>query len=354
MKKIICSAAVALWALSGFSPVDSVFNQQAGFTGVNAVYAAPKKAPEVKNSPEKVVPKEFYTPEQIQAKVRNLESLNLLRALNLNPDQMKQLLVLLYDSGLVEKEVFLGYKKESYKAMQKLNMLEDKINKNEGIDIKTEESVWFALGTLYEYEYDRFITMEELLDKSKKILNENQLRIISEYMPCVIPWSTVKAPERIGQSGSIAKLEILLDTMRTLKGKAYQEAKRNYLKELDWRLRIDRHEDDHTRQILVREIDGKIDEICKLPDSEYQIRKTDLAQSIRPPDLEILPPRVGEELDEYIVEYILNPANIKYLQIQLEAQGIKDYPKPDDQVDDDVDTKVDQNSPGGLKDIDND
>lgn len=354
MKKVVCAAALAFWALAGFSPGDVVLSGGSLAEGRSFAYAAEKKAPVVRNSPAKVVPAEFYTPEQIRAKVRNLESLNLLRAMNLNPEQMKQLLVLLYDADLVEKEVFLGYKKDSNKAMQKLNMLEDKINKNDGIDVKTEESVWFALGTLYEYEYDQFVTMEELITKSKTILNENQLRIISEYMPCVIPWSTVKAPERIGQSGSIAKLEMLLDNMRKLKGKAYQDAKRNYLKEIDWRLRIDRHEDDRTRQILVREIDSKIDEICKLPDNEYQIRKTDLAQSIRPPDLEILPPRVGEELDEYIAEYILNPSNIKYLQIQLEAQGIKDYPKPDDQVDDDVDKKVDQNSPGGLKDIDED
>lgn len=277
-----------------------------------------------------------WTPEQIQRKVRDLESLNLLKGLNLSPQQMKDLLPLLYDSALVEREVYEGYKKDSKKASEMLDMLKEKLKRDQGIDVKTEESVWFALGTLYEYEYDQYRTMDRLIKDTHKVLNENQLRIISEYMPCVIPWSTVKAPDRIGQSGSIAKLETLLDRLRTLKGKEYTEAKRDFLVELDWRMRIDRREDDRVRQVIVREIDGKLDEIHRMPENEYQIRKTDLAQSVRPPDLEILPPRVGEELDEYIAEYILNPANIEYIQFQLEAQGIKDYPKPDDVIDEDV------------------
>ncbi len=277
-----------------------------------------------------------YTPEEIQRKVRDMESLNLLKGLNLSPQQMKDLLPLLYDSRLVEQEVYEGYKKDSIKAAKMLDMLKEKLKRDQGIDVKTEESVWFSLGTLYEYEYDQYRTMERLIKDTHKILNENQLRIISDYMPCVIPWSTVKAPDRIGQSGSIAKLETLLDHLRTLKGKAYKEAKRDFLVELDWRMRIDRREDDRVRQILVREVDSKLEEIHRMPENEYQIRKTDLAQSVRPPDLEILPPRVGEDLDEYIAEYILNPANIEYLQFQLEAQGIKDYPKQDDEIDEDV------------------
>ena len=277
-----------------------------------------------------------YTPEEIQRKVRDMESLNLLKGLNLSSQQMKDLLPLLYDSRLVEQEVYEGYKKDSEEAAKMLDMLKEKLKRDQGLDVKTEEAVWFALGTLYEYEYDQYRTMERLIKDTHKILNENQLRIISEYMPCVIPWSTVKAPDRIGQSGSIAKLEKLLDHMRTLKGKAYKQAKRDFLVELDWRLRIDRKEDDKVRQILVGEIDSKLEEIHRMPENEYQIRKTDLAQSVRPPDLEILPPRVGEELDEYIAEYILNPSNIEYLQFQLEARGIKDYPKSQDDIDEDV------------------
>ncbi|MCD4783230.1 MAG: hypothetical protein K8T10_05280 [Candidatus Eremiobacteraeota bacterium] len=286
----------------------------------------------------------YYTPEEIQARVRNLESLNLLKGLHLNAGQMKKLLVLLYEARLAEKEVLEGFKKDSLHAIKMMNMLTEKLKKGEGIDVETEETVWFSLGTLYEYEYDRYRIMEKLVDDARNILNKNQLRIVSEYMPCVIPWSTVKAPERIGQSGSIAKLEKILDKLRTLKGGEYKKEKRLFLVELDWRLRIDRHEDDKTRQILVRKIDEKIDKICKLPENEYQIRKEDLAQSIRPPDLEILPPRVGEELNEYIAEYILNPANIEYLQCQLEARGVKDYPKLDDTIDKDIDSKVEENN----------
>jgi len=286
----------------------------------------------------------YYTPEEIQARVRNLESLNLLKGLHLNVDQMKKLLVLLYEARLAEKEVFEGYKKDSLHAVKMMNMLTEKLKKDEGIGVRTEEEVWFSLGTLYEYEYDQYRTTQKLVRDARKILNGNQLRIISEYMPCIIPWSTVKAPDRIGQSGSIAKLEKILDKLRTLKGEEYQKHKRLFLVELDWRLRIDRHEDDKTRQVLVRKIDQKIDEICKLPDNEYEIRKEDLAQSIRPPDLEILPPRVGEELNEYIAEYVLNPANIEYLQYQLEAQGVKDYPKLKDVMDKDIDKKVEDDN----------
>ena len=284
--------------------------------------------------------KSFYTPREISRKNLDLESLNLVRALELSPEQMVEMLPLLYEARLQEREVFLGYQKDSARAMAMLNMLEQKIYRDQGIGVPTEEKVWFALGTLYEYEYDRYRSMERQVEKAKSILNENQLRVISEYMPCVIPWSSVKAPRRIGQAGSIQKLEKILDRLRTLKGEAYQEAKRDYLIELDWRLRIDRHEDDRTRQILIREVDSKIDGIHRLPEEEYQIRKTDLAQSIRPPDLEIRPPRVGEDLDEYLGEYVLNPANIKYLQMQLEKAGVK-YPKAHDVIDKDVDKDVD-------------
>lgn len=295
------------------------------------------------HSPAKAQEK-YYFPEEIQARVRNLESLNLLKGLHLNAGQMKKLLVLLYEARLAEKEVLEGFRKDSLHTVKMMNMLTEKLKKGEGIGVKTEEAVWFSLGTLYEYEYDQYRTTEKLVYDARKILNKNQLRIISEYMPCIIPWSTVKAPERIGQSGSIAKLEKILDKLRTLKGDEYKKEKRLFLIELDWRLRIDRHEDDKTRQILVRKIDEKIDKICKLPENEYQIRKEDLAQSIRPPDLDILPPRVGEELNEYIAEYILNPANIEYLQYQLEARGVKDYPKLKDVLDKDIDSEVKENN----------
>lgn len=282
----------------------------------------------------------FYTPEQIAAKNRDMESLNLIRSLELSTDQMQKLLPLLYEARLQEHEVFLGYKKDSLKAMKMLNMLEEKIYKDKGIDVPTEESVWFALGTLYEYEYDRYTSMQRQIARCRKILNENQLQLVAEYMPCIIPWASVKAPRRIGQAGSIEKLEKILDRLRTLKGMKYQEEKRLYLVELDWRLRIDRHEEDRTRQILVREIDSRIDAIMKLSDEEYQIKKTGLAQTIRPPDLEILPPRTGDDLDEYLGEYVLNPANIKYVQLQLKKAGVK-YSEPKDIIDDDVDTDVD-------------
>lgn len=275
---------------------------------------------------------DFFSPEHIMSRVRDMESLNLLKGLNLSPQQMKDLLMLLYDSRLLEKEVMLGYKADGIKADKKLDMLQELLYKDQGVDVPTEEAVWFALGTLYEHEYDRYIGMQKLVEKTYKILNQNQLRIISEYMPCIIPWSTVNAPDRIGQSGSIGKLEEMLDHMRTLEGAPYKEAKRNYLVELDWRLRIDRREDDKTRQILVKQIDKRLDEIHKLPDNEYQIRKRDLAQWVRPPDLEILPPRVGEDLNEYIEEYILNPSNIEYLQYQLKAQGYE-YPVTEDIID---------------------
>lgn len=303
-----------------------------------------------KKAPPKKAGVRIYTPEQVQRKVRDLESLNLLKALNLNDDQMMKLLPLLYDSRLLEQEVFEGYQKDGEKAMKMMDMLTEKLYKDEGIDVPTEEAVWFALGTLYEYEYDRYTTMALLVKKTRKILNRNQLRVISEYMPCIIPWSTVNAPDRIGQSGAITKLEKMLDDMRGKQGEAYKKAKRSFLVELDWRLRIDRHEDDMTRQILVRQIDEKLDEIHKLSDNEYEIRKKDLAQSVRPPDLEIMPPRVGEELDEYITEYILNPSNIGCLVHKLESRGIKDYPKPDDVIDQDIDKKTDDHEED--KDID--
>ncbi len=284
--------------------------------------------------------RDFYTPPEIARKNLDLESLNLIRSLELSTEQMLKLLPLLYETRLLEREVFLGYKKDSAHAMEMLNMLQEKIYMDDGIDVPTEEKVWFALGTLYEYEYDRHQSLERQVEKAREILNRNQLQVVSEYMPCIIPWSSIKAPRRIGQAGSIQKLEMILDQLRPLSGEAYQQAKRDYLVELDWRLRIDRHEDDRTRQILVREIDSKIDRIHQLPEEEYQIRKTELAQSIRPPDLEIRPPRTGEELDEYIREYVLNPANIRYIQLQLEKADIS-YPESHDEIDIDIDEDMD-------------
>ncbi len=289
---------------------------------------------------QQVSGKKFYTPEEVNRKVRDLESLNLIKALNLSKDQMLKLLDLLYEARLQEREVFEGYKKDSAHAIKMLEMLEKKIMEGKGVDVDTEEKVWFALGTLYEYEYDQYMMMNKLVEKTKEILNANQLRIISEYMPCVIPWASVKPTARIGQAGSIAKLEKILDRLRKLKGEEYLREKRRYLVELDWRLRIDRHEDDRARQIWVRQVDEKIDKIHNMSEEEYQIRKTDLAQSIKPPDLEILPPRVGEELNEYIEEYVLNPHNIPYIQYQLKKMGVK-YPEPDDIIDEDIDKDVD-------------
>jgi hypothetical protein len=290
-------------------------------------------------SPAKA-PQKSYGPLEISRKKLDIESLNLLRALTLSHTQMKELLVLLYEADLEEREVLLGYKKDGLHAWKMLEMLEGKINRGESIDVPTEEDVWFALGTLYEYEFDQYRTAQVLTRKAVGLLSENQLQIIGEYMPCVVPWSTVKSPERIGQSGSIEKLEKMLDRLRKLKKEEYAREKRMFLVELDWRMRIDRHEDDRVRQVLVREIDQKIDEICRLGEEEYQIRKTELAQGVRPPDLEILPPRVGEDLDRFVELYVLNPHNIKYLQAQLKKEGVS-FPLPDDVIDQDIDKKVD-------------
>jgi hypothetical protein len=169
-----------------------------------------------KNPNEEYADVEFYKD--------SVSTLNLVNALYLTDDQMKQLLEINREykklrDGLKNSSELAALKEKSEADMKKL--YEYLMNNPEKEDQKIQNGAAGSFNNLKEYVEKKTADLlkqnNDLLKKADSILTEEQLAVIENFKPCIVPPPDLRDPVRAGQASSSSKLENALDKLRSVK-----------------------------------------------------------------------------------------------------------------------------------------
>ncbi len=252
---------------------------------------------------------------------REISLLNLINGLYLSPEQITQMLKIL-------KKVEGKRGKYQSKAVSQAHQMEEILNefreilgRNEEIDQDLIRRFRRAKKRQQKLKDEYRSVLMPYQDQMQGVLNENQLALIDEFKPCIVPPQDTRNPVRVGQAaGDTRNEEKLLTRVRQMDDDVYQ--RRNPF--LIGRLieRIERRVGLFSDEERVEE-EGRLSDIFKrareLSDVDFEARKGDLARELKEPHEKALQSRHRKrrgDLDK-LAKFLLDPKLIPILEKRL-------------------------------------
>jgi hypothetical protein len=164
-------------------------------------------------------------------------------------------------------------------------------------------------------------SMRVYQDEIKGILNENQIALINDFKPCVIPPRDTWDSARIGQaSGDTRMGEKFLTRVRQMEEKAYQKRKsfiiERHIERVERHVGVLSNEERAEEERRVADIFGKARE---LSDVDFEAQKGDLARELKGPHqkkMESHHPKRKGDLDK-VGRFLLDPKLIPILEKRI-------------------------------------
>jgi hypothetical protein len=238
---------------------------------------------------------EFKKDDAVENYRQQISALNLVNGLYLTPTQGEKILKVLYNLKDVQEEYQQKLNSLIPDLREEYKKLYQEVAENKGISKATEKSA----GTLHKQELDLrdeyMSRLVELENKLKGELTENQMCIIDDFKPCLIPPKNLKDPARVGQAKGDASMVIdWLERIRNVPDRRYPFARERFINEY-----IDRYE--KIIEVLTQE--KKNEEINRVS------RILDEARNLSSIDFEMKKEELGKQL---IIEKEQNPIKRKY------------------------------------------
>lgn len=219
--------------------------------------------------------------EKIRETKRDIQLLNLINGLYLSEEQMRALVPLIRQAAMLT---------ESYRETLKKVFLPE----GEELLSSLKEELWTTeTGTAskettkkvgkHQHEVKSFhqALLEDLLlleEKAKGFLTENQLLIIEEYSPCLIPQKSLSNPVRVGQASSSSRFEKLLTRLYKAPDRIYEKRKEKILDRLIEHYEVHIGVLDDEGEALRREYSELFEEARALAELDFEIKKKELSE----------------------------------------------------------------------------
>ena len=252
---------------------------------------------------------------------REISLINLINGLYLSPEQISQMLKILR-----KVEGIRG--KYQSKAVSQANQMEEILNefreilgRNEEIDQGLIKEFLQAKKREEGLKEEYHSALMPYQDQMQEVLNENQLALIEEFKPCIIPPKDTRSSARIGQAAGDTRMgEKLLTRIRQMDENVYRRRKA---------LLIERHIERFERRVGLFsdeervEEEGRVADILKrardLSDLDFEAQKGDLARELIEPYEKALQSRHRKrrgDLDK-LAKFLLDPKLIPILEKRL-------------------------------------
>lgn len=213
---------------------------------------------------------------------QQISTLNLVNAMYLSPSQVQDFLKELRSLKEVQEE-FQEKSDDLVPAMQEeYARLFQEIVDNKGISKPTEKTAGDVhkkeLGLKEEYA-SKLIELESRLSK---LLTENQLCVVDEFKPCLIPPKNLRDPARVGQAkGDTYGAVSVLEQIRKVPPKRYEAAKgralEQYLDKYEKKIELLPPEKKDAEAMRVSRI---LDYARNLSSIDFEMKKESLAKEI--------------------------------------------------------------------------
>jgi hypothetical protein len=148
------------------------------------------------------------------------------------------------------------------------------------------------------------------LPQVKDLLTENQLAMVGNFIPCVVPVQSLTNPERIGQAVDNSGTERALERIRALPAARVPEAVERLQARVETAFKLKHYREEQFRDVLAQ-VPAVAAEARAMDETEFKLKKCDLAEQISVPERG---PATGRALDGRLVQYLLSPNLIPILE----------------------------------------
>ncbi len=252
---------------------------------------------------------------------REISLINLVNGLYLSAEQMNQMLAVLRKVEATRGEYRTKATSQVHEMEEILTRIRETVARDEeiGEDLAREFHQVKKKGEGLREQFHGL--MRPYKDEIKGILNENQLALIEEFKPCVVPSHDVRNPVRIGQaSGDTRMGERLLTRVRQMDERAYMGRKSFIIgRHIE---RVERHVGIFSEEERAEE-ESRVADIFKrareLSDVDFDVQKGDLARELKEAHEKALQSRHRKrrgDLDR-LGRFLLDPKLIPILEQRL-------------------------------------
>ena len=252
---------------------------------------------------------------------REINLLNLVNGLYLSPQQMAQMLKISRKVEEIRGDYQLKAVSQARLMEEILNEFGEILGRNEEIDQELVREFRRAKKRGENLKEELHSALIRYQDEMKRVLNENQLALIEEFKPCIIPPRDTRNPVPIGRaSGDTRMGERLLTRIRQMDENLYQRRKP---------LLIERHIEMVERHVGLfsdeerGEEESRVADIFKrareLSDLDFEAQKGNLARELKEPHEKAVQGRHRKrrgDLDK-LGKFLLDPKLIPILEKRL-------------------------------------
>ena len=252
---------------------------------------------------------------------REINLINLVNGLSLSADQMNQMLAILRKVEATKGEYQSKVASQAHEMEEILKELREILARNEEIDQGLIRKFHRAKKRGEDLKEEFHSALMPYQDEMKRVLNGNQLALIEEFKPCVVPPHDVRNPVRIGQaSGDTRMGERLLTRVRQMDESLYQRRKPRLIER--YIERVERHVGIFSDEERTEE-ESRVADIFKrareLSDLDFDVQKGDLARELKESHEKALQSRHRKrrgDLDK-LGKFLLDPKLIPILEKRL-------------------------------------
>lgn len=252
---------------------------------------------------------------------REITHLNLINGLYLSPEQITQMLKILREVEGIRGEYQSKTVTQAEQMEEILNEFREILGPNEEIDQELIGKFRRAKKKGEDLKEELHSTLLPYQNEMKRVLNENQLALIDDFRPCIVPPQDTRNPVRIGQASGDTRIEErLLTRVRQMDENVYQ--RRNPF--LIGRLieRIERRVGFFSDEERAAE-ESRVADIFKrtrgLSDLDFEARKGDVARELMEPHEKALQDRHRKRRGDLgkLGKFLLDPKLIPILEKRL-------------------------------------
>jgi Skp family chaperone for outer membrane proteins len=254
---------------------------------------------------------------QLLSVVTDVRVLNLVNSLYLTPDQTRDLVPLIRENARELEALRAERVRMAPQYQAALENLRRELLANTGVSDEAKRLVREADATFKQMLEQHERNQAQRVERVKSILTENQVVLVAQFIPCIVPVRSLTNPERIGQANNNEGALRLLETVRRMPQPRYLRLREQTPQRAAERLV--KYYQPAEMPAKVAEIQRTLDEARAMSDADFELHKAELAQRIGPPQK---PAVKGKGLDARMAEYLLNP-NLAPLLEQRLAQAPK-------------------------------
>lgn len=258
---------------------------------------------------------EEKTAAEYQQLSRDIEALNLLNSLYLTKEQVKQLIPVIREAKSLDGDAageIEAYRKRGTELFREMK-------KELSTNIDLSDSLKDRYGRHYhdgEVKKKAFVKrMDGLIDKAENILNRNQKIILSEYVPCHVPQTSVTHPERIGQAADNSDIIRKVSQIRFVSDDKYNELKPKIEEKVREKLET-KVKDPAKREEIFNNVMTLLEKSRSMSDEQFEIEKDGMIDGIRL-TVEQKEDRNEEHSRDYIRRFLLNPGVLEILEKKI-------------------------------------